>query len=95
LRPDWCDTPTIVRIMPERDRAADDGDPHRNCSKSLEQVKGHAEQRVRTHLCKRPKIRSRWEGYIRYPNRLLYEKYGLFKVPTTAVWTRAHALKGA
>ena len=26
-------------------------------SKSLEQVKGHAEQRVRTHLGKRPKIR--------------------------------------
>jgi group II intron reverse transcriptase/maturase len=66
---------------------------YRNCSRSLEQLKGHAEQRVRTHLCKRHKVRSRWEGYHRFPNRLLYEKYGLFKVPTTAGWTRAHALR--
>ena len=53
---------------------------YRNCSRSLEQVKGHAEQRVRTHLCKRYKVRSRWEGYNRFPNKLLYEKSGLFKV---------------
>ena len=66
---------------------------YRNCSKQLEQLKGHVEQRVRTHLCKRHKIRSRWQGYILYPNRLLYAKYGLFKVPTTAGWTRAHALR--
>lgn len=66
---------------------------YRNCSRSLEQLRGHAEQRVRTHLCKRHKIRSRWEGCIRFPNRLLYEKYGLFKVPTTAGWRRAHALR--
>jgi group II intron reverse transcriptase/maturase len=64
---------------------------YRNCSRSLEQVRGHVEQRVRTHLCKRHKVRSRWEGYIRFPNRLLYGDYGLFKVPTTAGWTRAHA----
>jgi RNA-directed DNA polymerase len=66
---------------------------YRNCSRSLEQVKGHAEQRMRTHLCKRYKVRSRWEGYNRFPNKLLYEKYGLFKVPTTAGWTKAHALR--
>lgn len=48
---------------------------------------------VRTHLCKRHKIRSRWEGNNRFPNRLLYEYYGLFKVPSTAGWTRAHALR--
>jgi hypothetical protein len=64
---------------------------YRNCSRSLEQVRGHVEQRVRTHLCKRHKVRSRWEGYIRFPNRLLYGDYGLFKVPTTAGWTRANA----
>lgn len=66
---------------------------YRNCSRSLEQLRAHAEQRVRTHLCKRHKVRSRWEGYNRFPNKLLYEKYGLFKVPTTAGWTRAHALR--
>ena len=25
--------------------------------------------------------------------KVLYEKYGLYKVPTTAGWTRAHALR--
>jgi hypothetical protein len=28
-----------------------------------------------------------------FPTKLLYEKYGLFKVPTTAGWTSAHALR--
>ena len=66
---------------------------YRNCASSLRQVKGHAEQRVRTHLSKRHKVRNRGEGYIRFPNRLLYQRYGLYKVPTTAGWTRAHALR--
>jgi group II intron reverse transcriptase/maturase len=64
----------------------------RNCSKSLEQVRGHAEERLRTHLRKRHKIRDRKAGYSRFGNRALYEKYGLYKVPTTAGWTKAHAL---
>jgi RNA-directed DNA polymerase len=64
-----------------------------NCAKTLLHLRGHVEQRVRTHLCKRHKVRNRATGYTRYPNRSLYEKYGLYKVPTTAGWTRAHAVR--
>jgi group II intron reverse transcriptase/maturase len=65
----------------------------RNCSKSLEHVKSHVQQRLRTHLRKRYKVRRRNTGDIRFGNRSLYERYGLYKVPTTAGWTRAHALR--
>lgn len=65
----------------------------RNCSKVLEHVRGHVEERLRTHLRKRHKVRNRREGYARFGNRVLYAQYGLYKVPTTAGWTRAHALR--
>jgi RNA-directed DNA polymerase len=63
----------------------------RNCSKSLSRVRRHLEERMRTHLRKRHKIRDRKTGYVRFAERDLYVKYGLYKVPTTAGWTRAHA----
>ncbi|MFP4317020.1 MAG: reverse transcriptase domain-containing protein [Desulfovibrionales bacterium] len=64
----------------------------RNCSRSLTHVRTHAEQRLRTHLCKRHK-RKRHNGYHEYPNRVLYARYGLYKVPTSAGWTKAHAVR--
>lgn len=64
----------------------------RNCSRVMTHVRAHVEQRVRTHLCKRHK-RKRLEGYQEYPNRELYSRYGLYKVPTSAGWTKAHALE--
>jgi len=66
---------------------------YRNCSQTLSRVRNHLEQRLITHLRKRHKVRDRNTGYVRFPNRSLYEKYGLYKVPTTAGWTRAHALR--
>lgn len=63
----------------------------RNCSKRMLQVRTHLEERLRTHLRKRHKVRNR--GYIWFPHRDLYEKYGLYKVPATAGWKRAHALR--
>ena len=65
----------------------------KNCSKTLAQVRGHVEQRLRTHLCKRHKIRERKTGFARFSNQVLYENYGLYKVPTTAGWKVAHALQ--
>jgi hypothetical protein len=65
----------------------------RNCSKALGHVRWHLEERMRTHLRKRYKVRDRRTGYLRFTNRDLYEKYGLYKVPTTAGWTQAHALR--
>lgn len=64
-----------------------------NCSKTMAKVRGHVEARLQTHLRKRHKVRNRGVGYARFSSRTLYEKYGLYKVPTTAVWTKAHALR--
>ena len=63
-----------------------------NSSDSFGNLKWHVEERVRTHLRKRHKIRNRMEGYKRFPTARLYNKYGLYKVPTTAKWVNAHAL---
>lgn len=64
---------------------------YRNCSQSLSQVKRHVEQRMTTHLRKRHKVRDWKSGYVKFPSKALYEKYSLYKVPTTAGWTTAHA----
>ncbi len=64
---------------------------YRNCSSGLSRIKHHLEQRLITHLRKRHKVRKREAGYARFPSRALYEKYGLYKVPTTAVWVKVHA----
>ncbi len=65
----------------------------KNCSKTLSHVRQHVEERLRTHLRKRHKIKGRGAGFARFGSRILYENYGLYKVPTTAGWTRAHALR--
>ena len=59
-----------------------------NCSQSLGRIRDHLEQRMNTHLRKRHKIKDRFVGYRKFPSRSLYEKYGLYKVPTTAGWTK-------
>ena len=64
---------------------------YRNCSKVLGNAKRHVEERLRTHLRKRHKIKIRGTGYILFNNSTLYGKYRLYKVPTTAGWTKAHA----
>jgi len=64
----------------------------KNCSKALSHVRQHVEERLRTHLRKRHKVKDRGTGFARFGSRVLYGKYGLYKVPTTAGWTRAHAL---
>jgi group II intron reverse transcriptase/maturase len=63
----------------------------RNCSKALTHLKSHVEQRLRTHLRKRHKVRDRKAGYVLFPIGVLYQKCALYKVPTTAGWTKAHA----
>jgi group II intron reverse transcriptase/maturase len=66
---------------------------YRNCSKTLTRLKSHVEERLRTHLRKRHKVRERKAGYVLFPIGTLYEKCALYKVPTTAGWTKAHALR--
>jgi RNA-directed DNA polymerase len=65
---------------------------YRNSSGMLDKVKAHAEERLRTHLMKRHKIRDRGTGLGRFPSQKLYAYYGLYKVPTRAGWKTAHAL---
>lgn len=65
---------------------------YRNSSGVLEKVRTHAEERLRTHLMQRHKVKDRGVGLGRFPSQQLYMKYGLYKVPTTAGWKSAHAL---
>ena len=65
----------------------------KNCSRVLTHLKGHVEERLRTHLRKRHKVKDRGTGYARFGSRVLYGRYGLYKVPTSAGWTKAHALR--
>ena len=66
---------------------------YRNCSSALKSLRHHVEERLRTHLRKRHKVKDRGAGYYRFGSRKLYATYGLYKVPTTAGWTTAHALR--
>ena len=65
---------------------------YRNCTKVLGGVRWHTDERLRTHLRKRYKVRQRGKGYKRFPSKILYQRYGLFKLPATAPRRRAHAL---
>ena len=64
---------------------------YRNSSTVLMQVRTHAEERLRTHLMNRHKVKDRGTGKIRFPRETLYTRYGLYKVPVTAGWKSAHA----
>jgi len=65
---------------------------YRNSNRAMSTVRTHAEDRLRTHLMKRHKIKDRGTGLHRFPHRDLYERYGLYKVSTRAGWRSAHAL---
>jgi len=65
---------------------------HGNSSTVFDKVKMHAEESLRTHLRRRHKLHSRGAAYARFPNHSLYQRYGLFKLPTSAGWKKAHAL---
>jgi RNA-directed DNA polymerase len=64
---------------------------YRNCSRMLAAVKTHAEQRLRIQLRRRHGLKSWGAGFTKYPAKVLYGVYGLYRVPTTAGWTQAHA----
>nr|MBF0223550.1 group II intron reverse transcriptase/maturase [Desulfobulbaceae bacterium] len=64
---------------------------YRNSSLAMSKVKNHAEERLRTHLQKRHKVKDRGTAYKRFQNASLYERYGLYKPPTEAGWKSAHA----
>lgn len=65
---------------------------YRNSSLALGKVKRHAEDRLRIQLRKRHKVDNWKSSMLRFPRRVLYEEYGLYRVPTVAGWKTAHAL---
>ena len=65
---------------------------YRNSSAAMSKVRYHAEERLRTHLRKRHKVKNRKSGFVRFPGRDLYARYGLYQPPARAGWRTAHAL---
>jgi hypothetical protein len=64
---------------------------YRNSSLAMSKARNHAEERLRTHLRKRYKIRNRRTGVVKFPRRDLHERYGLYKPPMKSGWKSAHA----
>jgi len=64
---------------------------YRNSSLAMNKVRNHAEDRLRTHLRKRYKVKDRGTAFKRFRSTSLYERYGLYKPPTEAGWKSAHA----
>ena len=52
----------------------------------MSKARQHAEDRLRTHLMKRHKVKDRKTALCRFPRRNLYEHYGLYKVSGKAGW---------
>jgi len=57
---------------------------YRNCSQVFVKLRRHVEQRFTIHLRKRHKVKSWDAGYVKFPRKSIYRKYGLYEVPTTA-----------
>ena len=64
---------------------------YRNSTAVFQKVKRHAEDRLRIHLRRRHKVTDWKTAMIRFPRRVLYERYGLYKMSTVAGWKIAHA----
>lgn len=64
---------------------------YRNSSLAMSKVRNHAEERLRTHLRKRHKVKDRGTAFKRFRSASLYERYGLYKPPTKTGWKSAHA----
>jgi len=88
----WRPIQEVVRDMNQVLRGWSGYFHYRNSTVALSKVKRHAEERLRTHLRIRHKVRDWKTSVIRFPRRVLYEEYGLYKVPTVAGWKSAHAL---
>ena len=64
---------------------------YRNSSLVMSKVRNHAEDRLRTHLMKRHKVKGRGTALSLFPSPDLYGRYGLYKVRKVAGWRSAHA----
>ena len=88
----WRPMDEVVRDMNRTLRGWSGYFHFRNSSAVFLKVKRHDEERLRNHLRKRHKVESWKSAMIQFPRRALYEKHGLYKLPTVAGWKIAHAL---
>jgi group II intron reverse transcriptase/maturase len=63
-----------------------------HCSNDLLRLKRFLDERVRTYLRRKHRMKSR--GYKAFPYRYLYEDIGLYKIPSTVPWTRTAKASG-
>ncbi len=57
-----------------------------HCTKDFSNLKYYVERRIKKYL--RGKCKGNKKGYRAYSDDLLYRDLGLYKIPTTAPWTR-------
>ena len=63
----------------------------RNSSEVLSRLRNFVEDRVRAHLRRRYRLYSRAHAFKRFPSNCIYEFSGVYEVPITAGWKKAHA----
>ena len=59
-----------------------------NCTGSMSTIKSFLEERMKNYLRKKHGNKSRGYGYRNYSYDYLYRNLGLYKIPTTAPWTK-------
>ena len=59
--------------------------------RKMKKIRYALEERLRHHLRYRHKLNNRGASYTRFPRRYIYDHLGLYKVPITPAWKRAHA----
>lgn len=82
----------IVRMMNEVLRGWGNYFRYGNCFRPLRKVRMFCENRLRFHLCYRHKVRQKIMGFVKYPLKLLYGKYKLYKLDVKPLWKTAQAL---
>jgi RNA-directed DNA polymerase len=59
--------------------------------RSIKRVKYYMEERLRSQLRYRHKVKNRGASYLRFPRKYLYVFLGLYKPPVTPSWKVVHA----
>ena len=64
-----------------------------NCTSSLSNLRYFVENRVASHLGSRHKIRYFQSCLKVFSRKIMYSEYGLYKIPLSSGWKKAHASK--